>query len=533
MPHYRFGWSVSLAALVLAPLVAGAQQAEQEIRVSAEPATLVWHNREIITFRAEVQDFSPRDRVRSSLVRIDALDIGAFPPEVVLQRVMGAIAVQAQTQTLFIIVQEDLPPDVTLDHAAAQAKTRLEEALAAYAELHSRDFLMDAGVRTAVSTAVFVVVFLLLFWIGRRILKRLPRPEDPAFEKLKVTGFRLGPYAAVAVRGMVRLTFLALQLSAGYLWVTYVLGIFPYTRPWSESAAGFVLDTFRELGLGALRSIPGLLTVILIFWITRLFVRIANAFFSAVEERTIEVSWLQPETSGATRRLFVAIVWIFSITVAYPYIPGSESAAFKGVSVFVGLMVSLGSAGLVNQVMSGLVVVYSRAFKPGDVIRVNDIEGIVSEIGVLSTKVLTRRIEEVTIPNAVLVNTASTNFSSVSKEKGVILHTAVTIGYDTPWRQVHAMLLLAAARTDGVRQEPSPFVHQKALGDWYVEYDLNFHVDNPARRPELLSALHRNIQDAFNEFGVQIMSPHFIAQPDKAVLSPKEQWYEAPAKKEE
>jgi small-conductance mechanosensitive channel len=152
-----------------------------------------------------------------------------------------------------------------------------------------------------------------------------------------------------------------------------------------------------------------------------------DGFFRAVEEEAMTVTWLAPDTAKATRRLTAVLIWVFALTVAYPYIPGSNSDAFKGISVFVGLMVSLGSAGLVNQVMSGLVVAYSRALKAGDFVRVGTTEGTVGEVGMLSTKVITPKREAVTVPNAVLVGSPITNYSRLADGQGAIVGTKVTM----------------------------------------------------------------------------------------------------------
>jgi small-conductance mechanosensitive channel len=215
--------------------------------------------------------------------------------------------------------------------------------------------------------------------------------------------------------------------------------------------------------------------------------------------------------------------------VAYPYLPGSGTDVFKGVSVFTGLLLSLGASGVVNQVMSGLVVVYSRSVRAGEYVRVGDTEGTVTEIGMLSTKMLTRRKEEITIPNAVLVGTVTTNFSRQEKEGGAVVATSVTIGYDAPWRQVHAMLLMAAERTPGVLRDPGPRVLQRSLSDFFVQYDLLVRIEHAEERFIVLSELHSNIQDAFNEFGVQIMSPHFEGQPEGRITVPRTKWFESPA----
>lgn len=213
------------------------------------------------------------------------------------------------------------------------------------------------------------------------------------------------------------------------------------------------------------------------------------------------------------------------MTVAYPYIPGSNTDAFKGVSVLVGLMVSLGSAGLVNQVMSGLVVVYSRALKPGEFVQVGDDLGIVTDVGMLSTKIITRKKEEITIPNAVLVGTKTVNYSRHAAEGEARVSTTVTIGYDAPWREVHELLLQAASKTNGVKKDPAPLVLQRALANFHVEYELVVGMDQPEARLVVLSELHMNIQDAFNEAGIQIMSPAFESQPEQRVLVPKSKWF--------
>ena len=181
----------------------------------------------------------------------------------------------------------------------------------------------------------------------------------------------------------------ALILPLAYVWLTFVLRRFPFTRPWGDNLRESLVDLLTELSLGALSAIPGLFTVFLIFLFTRFLTRLVGAFFLSVENEVLEVHWLQPETAKATRRLVIVIMWIFALTVAYPYIPGSSSAAFRGVSVFVGLMVSLGATGMVNQIVSGMVIVYTRAFRPGEYVRMGDTEGYVDEIGVLSTKVTT------------------------------------------------------------------------------------------------------------------------------------------------
>jgi small-conductance mechanosensitive channel len=215
--------------------------------------------------------------------------------------------------------------------------------------------------------------------------------------------------------------------------------------------------------------------------------------------------------------------------MAYPYLPGSQTEAFKGVSVFLGLIISLGSSGIVSQLMSGLMITFSRALRLGDFVRIGDVEGTVTHLGVLSTKIRTLRNEEATIPNAVVVSQTTTDYSRFGDSEGAFTPTSVTIGYDTPWRQVHALLLLAAERTPGLRRDPKPLVLQAGLEDFYVKYTLFVCLELQQSRPYTLAALHANIQDTFNEYGVQIMSPNYVLDPTAPKVVPRKDWFAAPA----
>ena len=218
------------------------------------------------------------------------------------------------------------------------------------------------------------------------------------------------------------------------------------------------------------------------------------------------------------------LVWVFGIAIAYPYIPLANSDSFKGLSVMFGFMLTLGSAGIVNQLMSGLVLIYSRALRVDDFVHVGDDMGVVKEMNILSTKIVNMRNEEITIPNALLVCKSIKNYTNMSLEKNTMISTKVSIGYNHPWRQIHMLLCNAALNTSGVRQAPEPFVIQNSLADFYVQYELYAYVDRPLDRVTILSELHATIQDQFNAHGIQIMSPHFMTQPDNDVLVPKEKW---------
>jgi len=381
--------------------------------------------------------------------------------------------------------------------------------------------------------AVATVALLVLLWIVRRVkvwmLGRLERIDFPS-EKLApglATDFH--PHIVQAGKSIVNLLWVVTILVLLHLWLVYSLWQFPESAPWAVQLEEFLVALFLDFAKGALGAVPGLVAVVIVFLIARWFVRLIRIVFDKVEAGTLALPWLERETARTTQTLLVMIVWLFALVAAYPYIPGSETDAFKGLTVLLGLMVTLGSTGIINQVISGLFVVYSKSVKPEDYVRVGEVEGEVIDVGFLATKLRTPRQEEITIPHSVLVGTATTNYSRLAGDNGMVVTTSVTIGYDVPWRQVHALLQLGAARTHGLRRDPPPRVMQRELSDFCVQYLLLAHLEDGKSRAAVLSELHAQIQDAFNEFGTQIMSPHFESQPEKPVLVPKSAWYAAPA----
>jgi small-conductance mechanosensitive channel len=534
MKVYKF---FSAAAVLFATALPGFAQnvSSQGTGQIGEPAPLVVWNRRITVFRGYYEGVSPEQRAVRAGERIAALpemeaEWNVEATETSVGKYSGAL-ITVNAQVVFGIILEDLDSETgeTLQDAYANAVARLREALEARSRQRSGPLLLRGIGLSIASTLVALFLGWLIVRVRRRLLEETP---DQRANRLTLVGVDLQPQVTAVKRGAVKVAAGTAGITLAYLWLTYVLTQFPYSQPWGDELGTFLINLFVRLGTGALKATPGIFTVVVIFLLTRIVVRIVDTFFREVGEGDVVVSWLQPETAGATRRLAVVLIWVFALTIAYPYIPGSSSDAFKGVSVFVGLMVSLGSAGMINQILSGLVVIYSRALKPGDFVRIGDDEGVVSAVGLLSTKLVTRKREEITIPNAVMVGDRTVNYSRLAGEEGAPVGTTVTIGYDAPWRQVQALLIRAAQQTAGVRKDPGPRVFQKALSDFYVEYHLVVNLERPEERVSVLSELHANIQDQFNEYGVQIMSPAFESQPDGKVFVPKSQWFSEPAKED-
>jgi small-conductance mechanosensitive channel len=295
---------------------------------------------------------------------------------------------------------------------------------------------------------------------------------------------------------------------------------------------GQLLGIVGDMALSIANAIPGLLLVIVILLIARLIIRLASLFFDRIARGKISMGGLDADTVVPTRRIFQFVVWAFAAALAYPYLPGSDTDAFKGVSVLFGLAVSIGASSLVGQAVSGLILTYTRAFRPGEYVRIGDTEGTVVAMGAFATRVRTGLGDEVLVPNTLGLQNSTQNFSRAAAGGGFVVNTRVAIGYSTPWRQVHALLEEAARRTAGIDRDPEPYVRQTALADFYVEYRLIAHslIDDPAERIKMLSALYANIQDVFNEHGVQILSPHYMTDPAESQVVTKERWYTPPAK---
>jgi small-conductance mechanosensitive channel len=502
-----------------------------------EPAILEFANRPITVLRATVLSRSPHVRATAARELLGRLVREGPPGPASVRPLQGLSMVSVGNRDVFAITSDDVNDlaGETLESKSVEAVANLQRALDEAAELSAPRQMLWRTLQALLGTALFVALLWGTGRLQRRLTDRLLVGTERRLQQLAAGDAALvkATRASEVLRHALTVAFVGVGLFYTYSWLTFTLRRFPYTRPWGESLRSFLFDRVSHLGTRMLGGIPDLFTVLLILLITRFAVRICQLVFQAVEDGRLTLPYIYPETAAPTRRLVSALIWLLSVIAAYPYLPGSDSDAFKGVSVFVGLVLSLGSSGIVNQMMSGLTITYSRAVRAGDFVRIGDVEGTVTHLGGLSTKVRTPRGEEVTIPNAVVMSDVTTNYSRLAESEGVYVPTSLTIGYDTPWRQVHALLLLAAERTPGLRDTPKPVVRQTALQDFYVQYTLMACLEEPQRRGPTLSVLHANILDAFNEYGVQITSPNYEADPAGRKVVPPDQWYAAPANRPE
>jgi small-conductance mechanosensitive channel len=384
----------------------------------------------------------------------------------------------------------------------------------------------------AIATLVFAVLVMAIIWLRRKLDALLDSRYGQKIDALDakshdvVSVRRLWNFLDAALRLIRSAAILVLAL----VYLQYLFGLFPYTRPAARSVTGYVVGPLETMWASFVSNIPDLIFLAILVFVVRIILRMIRRFFDAVEQGQIHLANFDREWAAPTYKLLRPLVIAFAIVVGYPYIPGSGSEAFKGVSLFLGIVFSLGSSSFIANMIAGYSMTYRRAFRLGDFVQIGDVRGVVSSVRLQVTHVRTIKNEEIVVPNSQILNASVINYTSLAQSNGLILHTTVGIGYETPWRQVEAMLLEAARRTPGLMTDRAPFVFHLQLGDFCVTYELNVYCADPLKMRATYTDLHRHILDVFNEYGVQIMTPAYEGDPAIPKVVPKEQWYLAPAK---
>lgn len=498
-------------------------------------ADLVLGDRKVMTFRGPLFGYPPSERAAAAEQRALRAYARNPDPRLRVRVTSDGAQVIADQSVLFHVVHSDVnalageTPESRADAAVAQLALVLRERKAR----SDPKALGTAIGLSLLATLGWLLLLRFVRWLDQHAGHRLREAASENAARLRPFGVTmLDPvYLRVAARKLVRMLA---WLTAGvltYLWLNLVLELIPHTRPLGDRLTLMLLDVLATIGRAVLHSIPGLAFVAAIFVIARFTSSTGRAFFDRVKRQNLTIGWLDRDTAPPTSAIFSVLVWLFALAMAYPYLPGSQSLAFQGVSVLLGLMVTIGASGTVSQAASGLMLMYTRAYRVGEFVRIQDTEGTVVDVGLLSTRIRTGLGEEVMLPNTLVLSNTSKNYSRAVPGTGFVIDTAVTIGYEAPWRQVTAMLVEAARRVETITDTPAPRVVQTALSDYYVEYRLVAYsrLQAPVPRADALSELHASIQDVFNEHGVQIMSPHYVGDPRDPKLVPRERWFAAPA----
>jgi len=528
--RHRLILTATLAALLCtAPLLA--QEAVSEGDIATAPVEL--DGSVLFTVRG-VSSLPAAERARLIEERLTAVaaDPAISVDSLRIVEVESAARIMADDRLIMTVANADASfEQVAMRELATAHMARLRDAIVDYRAARSPAALRANALNALGATVALIAAAFALFWFWRwmdrwltsRLATRIQTVGIQSFEVMRAE--RIWSALRNALIALRTLTLLAIALT----YIGFVLAQFPRTHGLSRNMVAFALGPLQVISNGLIANIPSLVFLVVLFFVFRFSLRLIRLFFDAIERGTVTLTNFEPEWAQPTYKIIRALVIAFGLIVAYPYIPGSESAAFRGDSLFIGIVFSLGSSSAISNIIAGYMMTYRRAFKVGDWVKVGGSLGEVIEMRLQVTHMRSPKNEEIVLPNSQILASEVLNYSSLARTHGLILHTEVGIGYETPWRQVEAMLLQAAERTPGLAMEPRPFVLQRKLADFAVVYELNVYCSNVPAFQQLYSALHSNILDVFNEYGVQIMTPAYQRDPLEPKIVRREDWYAAPA----
>lgn len=526
----------SLRALFLGLLLLCATATARSAAVDSEASVpLIIGGRSIHVFRAPMGMFSAAERANGARQRIERAFVLPGEGWTSIKPTIPGVEVLLDGKVMFLVVPEDARTATgeSPEDLANQASHVLQKAWNEARERRDSSAITKGALKVGLATALLLAALIVALRLSTGLRHNMVTRLAQRLTSLPGEHWGLRMSASlteIVARITIVLTWL-LSLAMAYFYLSYALAQFAFTRPASESMSNSITSLLEQALRAMVESLPGIFISVIIFLLAWVATRISTEFFASVETRPSDSTMLNTHTAPATRRIVNASLWLFAIAMAYPYLPGSHTDAFKGLSVIIGLMASIGASGVVGQIASGVMIVYTSALKRGEYVRIQDYEGTVTELGLFVTRLRTGLGEEIALPNTFVLSNVTRNFSRIDGCRGYVLDTPVTIGYDTPWRQVHAMLLEAASTIPEIRETPPAYVVQSALSDFYVEYKLVVCVDTevPATRARVASNLHAAIQDAFNRNGVQIMSPHYVLDPLTPKIVAKKDWNPPPA----
>jgi len=444
----------------------------------------------------------------------------------------GLAWIVAGSRSIMAITEADARIEqLTRAELAVAHLARIRQAIDEYRQSRTPDSVLRDLRETIIATVAALLLagfVLVVYRLGHRLLARWLAARVSALQIQSVALVQSERVAGAIHRTLHVVTALAL-LVVVFEYLSFTLSRFPATRHLANNLGALVLDPLWIMGQAVVNEIPSLAFLAVLFVVFRLVLRALRLVFDGLRKGALRLQGFEPEFADPTYKIVRFGLTAFVVVVAYPYLPGSDSAAFKGVSLFVGVLLSLGSSSAISNLIAGYLLIYRRAFRVGDRVKIGDVVGDVTESKIQVTRLRSVKNEEIVIPNSQILTGHVVNYSALARTEGLILHTEVGIGYETPWRQVEAMLLMAAERTPGVVQTPAPFVLQRALADYAVTYELNVYSREARTMLEDYHQLHRQILDVFNQYGVQIMTPSYMADPAVAKIVPADHWFEAPA----
>ncbi|MGY5353331.1 mechanosensitive ion channel domain-containing protein [Wenyingzhuangia sp. IMCC45467] len=404
----------------------------------------------------------------------------------------------------------------TIKDTAERFKNQIQSAITNAKEENSLQKLL---IRIALTLGAILITWLIIKFVTRLFRKLdyiIKKNQESWLKDIKYNDYVLvsTEQSLVLVSYIFTTLKIIVYILLLYITLPIIFSIFPFTRDWADTLFGLIWNPLTNVINSIISFLPNLFSIVVIYFVMRYFSKFVKYIFNEIKHEKLKINGFHPDWAMPTYGIARVLLYAFTIILIFPYLPGSGSDVFKGVSVFVGVLFSLGSSTAISNMIAGLVITYMRSFKIGDRIKLNDLKGDVVEKTLLITRLKTVKNEIITVPNATILASNIINYSSIADENGLILHTTVTLGYDVPWKLVHETLIEAAIRTNELSNTPKPFVLQTSLDDYYVSYELNAYTKTVAKQAVIYSDLHQNIQDVCNENGIEILSPHYRATRD-------------------
>ena len=383
----------------------------------------------------------------------------------------------------------------------------MEEFIASWG---SNDSVFARVIQIAILTGILLVCIAVLKYLIPIVFNRIERRLGLRVGAIKFQSQILIEKQDVEkyVANLIRFCSFILYIPLFYTYLVNVFLIFPTTKYIAENLLATVYVALASVGMSIVDYLPNIIILIVFFFIAKGVLRVITHFFSGIEAKRIFISGFYPEWADPTQKIVRLFAIVFFIILAFPYLPGSDSPAFQGLSIFLGVLLSIGSSGAITNIISGIVLTYMRAFTIGDRVKIADTEGDVVEKSLFVTRIRTVKNVGIAIPNAMVLNNHIVNYSNQAKKRGLILNISLTLGYEIPWQKIQELLLNSVEGVEGIDHSLKPFVLQKALSDFYVEYELNAYTREPEKMGQIYSDLNQRILDQFNSAGIEIASPH-------------------------
>ena len=520
-------------AVAQEPVSAPSSPVSEEVVIPIQTAPVVIDGATLFPVRG-ISAYPAERRAQDIANRIRALAKNpAYSPQWLrVEEVPLGSQLMGGTQPIMMLVDSDSQIEGVRRQVLAHAYlVRTGQAIESFRRDREPGILIRHTLYAVASTLALV----LLLWAGRRFVRKTRSALEKRYRE-KIHGVQIQSFHLIRAEhlwrlltGVLNFFWAIIALTATYANLHYVLSLFPWTRGFGNRLSTILVNPLITIGASLLRVVPDVIFLAILVLVTFYVLKLIRLFFVGVETGAVTLSGFEAAWAKPTYRLVRVAVIAFALVAAYPYIPGSNSQAFKGISLLIGVIFSLGSTSLIGNMISGYSMAYRRVFKQGDRVKIGEHMGTVQDTKLMVTYLRTTKNELIAVPNSLIINGEVINYSTLARDQGLILHTTVGIGYETSWRQVEAMLLQAAQLTPGLLRDPKPFVLQKELGDFAVTYEINAYCDDPRAMEKLYTALHQNILDIFNEYGVQIMTPAYEGDPQQPKIVPKGQWYSAPA----